>query len=133
MSLQALMSSPDRSRVLQQLEPRRILFGFQLVPAGQTVFGLLIVKELPRWLRSRGHINEAIARLAYICCLGLDYHHICPDMSETEAVIAEGHEGDVLHRCRDLPPPAVEWTEIGRLLRTAEIRRRYVPPRHCCS
>ena len=60
------MSSPDGSGVLWHFEARRMLFGFQPVSAGWTAFGLvLMVKEsVVRWLRSRDHINEAIARLA---------------------------------------------------------------------
>ena len=76
------MSSPDRSCVLQQLEARQILSESQLVPAGWTAFGLLTVKESPRWLRSRDHINEVIARMAHIFCLGRDYYCIRPDIAE---------------------------------------------------
>ena len=65
----------------------------------------MVKESVVRWLRSRDHINEAIARLAYICCLGRDYHRIHPDMAKIEVVIAERHEGDVRHR-----PTAVEWT-----------------------
>ena len=73
-----------------------------------------MVKESPRWLWPRDHINEVIARLAYIFCLG----PIRSDIAEIEIVITEQHEGDV-RQC----PPAVEWIELGRLLRTADLRR----------
>ena len=46
-------------------------------------------------------------------------------MAEIKAVILERHQGDVRHRRRDLSlaPPAVAWTELGWVPRTAEPRR----------
>ncbi|KIY46566.1 general substrate transporter [Fistulina hepatica ATCC 64428] len=43
----------------------QIPFGIQLLPAGVMMFGLLTVKESPRWLASKGRSEEAIKVLAY--------------------------------------------------------------------
>ena len=50
----------------------------------------LIVKESPRWLRSRDHINEVIARMANIFCLGRDHYCIRPDIAEISDYLRSG-------------------------------------------
>ena len=55
-------------------------------------FGLLTVKESPRWLASRDRIDEAITNLAYLRRLSPDDHRIRAEMAEIEAAIAEERE-----------------------------------------
>lgn len=70
----------------------RIPFGFQLVPAGIMAFGLLTVKESPRWLASKGRIDTAITNLAYMRKLSPDDERIRSEMAEIEAAIEEERE-----------------------------------------
>ncbi|KAI0363814.1 general substrate transporter [Pilatotrama ljubarskyi] len=70
----------------------RIPFGFQLVPAGIMAFGLLTVRESPRWLASKGRIDSAINNLAYMRRLSPDDERIRSEMAEIEAAIEEERE-----------------------------------------
>ena len=70
----------------------RIPFGFQLVPAGLMAFGLLTVKESPRWLASKGRIDEAVTNLAYLRRRPVDDHEVRAEMAEIEAAIEEERE-----------------------------------------
>ena len=70
----------------------RIPFGFQLVPAGLMAFGLLTVRESPRWLASKGRVDEAIANLAYLRRLHPDDVQVREEMAEIEAAIEEERE-----------------------------------------
>ena len=67
----------------------RIPFGFQLVPAGILAFGLLTVKESPRWLASKGRLDDAIRNLAYMRRLSPDDERVRAEMAEIEAAIEE--------------------------------------------
>ncbi|KAI0312094.1 general substrate transporter [Amylostereum chailletii] len=67
----------------------RIPFGFQLVPAGILVLGLLTVKESPRWLASKGRIQEALANLAYFRKMDPDSDYVRGELAEIEAAIVE--------------------------------------------
>jgi len=70
----------------------RIPFGFQLVPAGILVFGLLTVKESPRYLASVGRNHEAIENLAYLRREQSDSPDVLHEMAEIEAAILEERE-----------------------------------------
>ncbi|KAG9312420.1 general substrate transporter [Chiua virens] len=70
----------------------RIPFGFQLVPAGIMALGLLTVKESPRWLASKGRIDDAIANLAYLRREPYDSPSVRHEMAEIEAAINEERE-----------------------------------------
>ena len=67
----------------------RIPLGFQLVPAGIMSFGLLTVKESPRWLASKGRIQEAIDNLSYMRKLPADDERVVNEIAEIEAAIEE--------------------------------------------
>lgn len=70
----------------------RIPFGFQLVPAGIMVFGLLTVRESPRWLASFGRHEEAVRNLAYLRREDIDSESVLDEMAEIEAAIMEEQE-----------------------------------------
>ncbi|KAM5545505.1 hypothetical protein V8D89_000832 [Ganoderma adspersum] len=70
----------------------RIPFGLQLLPAGIMAFGLLTVKESPRWLASKGRTEEALVNLAYMRKLSVHDEEVRAEMAEIEAAIAEERE-----------------------------------------
>ncbi|KIN99198.1 hypothetical protein M404DRAFT_155676 [Pisolithus tinctorius Marx 270] len=70
----------------------RVPFGLQLVPAGLMSLGLLTVKESPRWLASKGRVQEAIGNLAYFRKEQPDSPAIQQEMVEIEAAIREEQE-----------------------------------------
>ncbi|GLB38873.1 putative major facilitator superfamily, sugar transporter (TC 2.A.1.1) family protein [Lyophyllum shimeji] len=70
----------------------RLPFGFQLVPAGIMAFGLLTIKESPRWLASVGRRDAAIANLAYLRKEPVDSESVIHEMAEIEAAIQEERE-----------------------------------------
>ncbi|KAJ2925781.1 hypothetical protein H1R20_g11310, partial [Candolleomyces eurysporus] len=67
----------------------RIPFGFQLVPAGIMVFGLLTVRESPRWLASVGRQEEALNNLAYLRRTNTSDSEVLAEMAEIQAAIEE--------------------------------------------
>jgi len=70
----------------------RIPFGFQLAPAGIMAFGILTLKESPRWLASVGRNDEAIANLAYLRRNSIDSEEVISEMAEIDAAILEERE-----------------------------------------
>ncbi|KAI0038741.1 general substrate transporter [Auriscalpium vulgare] len=70
----------------------RIPFGFQLVPAGIMAFGLLTVKESPRWLASKGRMEDALHNLAYLRKEHPDSDEVRAELTEIEAAIREERE-----------------------------------------
>lgn len=78
--------NPSGPRVWQ------IPFGLQLVPAGIMCFGLLLVKESPRWLASRGRTREALYNLTYLRKEGVGSESVRHEMAEIEAAIEEERE-----------------------------------------
>lgn len=50
------------------------------------------MKESPRWLASKGRVDEAIRNLAYLRKLPVDHPDIRAEMSEIEAAIQEERE-----------------------------------------
>ena len=70
----------------------RIPFGLQLAPAGILAFGLLTVKESPRWLASKGRTEEALVNLAYLRKLSVHDEAVRAEMAEIEAALEEERE-----------------------------------------
>ncbi|KAI6104576.1 general substrate transporter [Pisolithus croceorrhizus] len=70
----------------------RIPFGLQLIPAGLMCSGLLTVKESPRWLASKGRVQEAIEILAYFRRDQSNSPAVQYEMAEIEAAIREEQE-----------------------------------------
>ena len=70
----------------------RIPFGMQLVPAGIMAFGLLTVRESPRWLASKGRVDDALTNLAYLRKRDTDDEEVRAEMAEIEAAIEEERE-----------------------------------------
>ncbi|KAI6026094.1 general substrate transporter [Pisolithus marmoratus] len=70
----------------------RVPFGLQLVPAGLMCLGLVTVKESPRWLASKGHVQEALGNLAYFRKEQPDSPAVQLEMAEIEAAIQEEQE-----------------------------------------
>ncbi|KAK0199772.1 general substrate transporter [Desarmillaria ectypa] len=67
----------------------RIPFGVQLVPAGIMTFGLLTIKESPRWLASVNRKDDALKNLAYLRRLPPTSDQVLHEMAEIEAVVEE--------------------------------------------
>ncbi|RDB18783.1 putative quinate permease [Hypsizygus marmoreus] len=67
----------------------RILFGFQLVPAGIMLLGLFTVKESLRWLASVGRSREAVANLAHLRKPPETSESILYKVAEIEAALEE--------------------------------------------
>ncbi|KAG6915937.1 hypothetical protein DXG01_009203 [Tephrocybe rancida] len=63
----------------------RIPFGLQLIPAGIMLFGLLTVKESPRYLASIGRTSDATQVLAYLRKVSANSEVIAHEMAEIEA------------------------------------------------
>ncbi|THH29457.1 hypothetical protein EUX98_g4743 [Antrodiella citrinella] len=70
----------------------RIPFGFQLIPAGILAFGLLTVRESPRWLASVGRVDEALENLAYYRRLDIHDEGVRHELAEIEVGIKEERE-----------------------------------------
>ncbi|KAI6011833.1 general substrate transporter [Pisolithus marmoratus] len=70
----------------------RIPFGLQLIPAGLMCLGLVTVKESPRWLASKGRVQEALGNLAYFRKEQPDSLAVQLEMAEIEAAIQEEQE-----------------------------------------
>ncbi|KAG6816540.1 hypothetical protein H0H87_005318 [Tephrocybe sp. NHM501043] len=67
----------------------RIPFGFQIVPAGILAFGLLTIKESPRYLASVDRRDDAIANLAYLRWEPVTSMSVIEEISEIYAAIEE--------------------------------------------
>ncbi|KAF7299830.1 Sugar transporter [Mycena chlorophos] len=70
----------------------RIPFGLQILPAGIMLFGLLTLKESPRYLASVGRTEEALRNLAYLRKEPETSDVIIHEMAEIEAQIEEERE-----------------------------------------
>ncbi|KAF9524765.1 general substrate transporter [Crepidotus variabilis] len=67
----------------------RIPFGFQLVPCGIMLLGLLTVKDSPRWLASVGRDEEALETLAYLRRADPTSEDVVHEIAEIQAAIDE--------------------------------------------
>ncbi|KAJ7194408.1 sugar transporter [Mycena pura] len=83
----ALNPKLDNSPAVWQLP-----FGFQLVPAGIMLLGLLTIRESPRFLASVNRNEEALATLAYLRKLPPTSDAVIHELAEIESAIAEERE-----------------------------------------
>jgi sugar porter (SP) family MFS transporter len=67
----------------------QVPFGFQLVPLGIMLLGLLTVKESPRWLASVGRHEEALRNLAYLRRADPSSEGVIHEIAEINAAIEE--------------------------------------------
>ncbi|KAJ7575614.1 general substrate transporter [Mycena floridula] len=70
----------------------RIPFGFQLVPGGIMMLGLLTLRESPRFLASKDRNKEALENLAYLRKEPVTSEVVIHEMAEIEAAIKEERE-----------------------------------------
>lgn len=70
----------------------RIAFGLQLVPTGIMCIGIIFCKESPRWLASKGRLNEALRNLAWLRRLPAEHVDVRNELAEIEASIEEERE-----------------------------------------
>ena len=89
-------------------------------------FGLLLVKESPRWLASRGRTHEALRNLAYLRKEHPDSESVLHEMAEIEAAIEEEREVEM----RQWPLLKVIVRILGETLRKCFKNLKYGRPKH---
>lgn len=70
-----------------------IPFAVQLIPAGILLFGSLMLKETPRWLFTKGRIEEGIANLCWIRNLKAEDTYIVEEITMMEQQIYDLPQG----------------------------------------
>jgi len=66
-----------------------IPFAIQLVPAGVLLIGSLFLKETPRWLFTKGRVDEAVSNLCWIRNLDVDDTYIVEEIAMMEEQISD--------------------------------------------
>ncbi len=66
-----------------------IPFAVQLIPAGLLLIGSLFLKETPRWLFTKGRVDQAVANLCYIRNLAADDVYILEEITMMEEQISD--------------------------------------------
>ncbi|SJX65845.1 probable quinate permease [Sporisorium reilianum f. sp. reilianum] len=70
----------------------RIPFAVQLVPGGMLMIGSLFLVESPRWLLSRGRVEEAREKLSYIRQLPTDHLYFVKEFNQMSFAIEENKQ-----------------------------------------
>lgn len=67
----------------------RVPVGLQIIFGGFLVFGLIFLKESPRWLMKEGRYEEAAASLAWTRCSDTEDPNVIKELAEVRASIEE--------------------------------------------
>lgn len=74
-----------------------IPFAVQLIPAGLLLIGSLFLKETPRWLFTKGRVDQAVANLCWIRKLAADDVYILEEITMMEEQIVDLPRGFFQH------------------------------------
>jgi sugar porter (SP) family MFS transporter len=91
----------------------RIPVAIQLIPGGFLFIGLWFLKESPRWLVSRGRVEEATASLAYMRCESPTDPEIVKEIAEIQAAIEEELAETEGVRWRECLTPGNRWRFVN--------------------
>lgn len=86
-----------------------IPFAVQLIPAGLLLIGSLFLKETPRWLFTKGRIDEAVANLSYIRKLAADDVYILEEITMMEQQIVDLPRGFFQPIRESFEDPKTRW------------------------
>lgn len=86
-----------------------IPFAVQLIPAGALLFGSLMLKETPRWLFTKGRIEEGIANLCWIRNLKAGDTYIIEEITMMEQQIHDLPQGFFLPIKEAFQDPKIRW------------------------
>lgn len=86
-----------------------IPFAIQLIPAGLLLFGSFMLKETPRWLFTKGRIEEGVANLCWIRNLKAEDTYIIEEITMMEQQIYDLPQGFFLPIKEAFQDPKIRW------------------------